>query len=82
MTGKVREAMSEGKPGHTSKAQAVSTGARWYQSKRAPLWFVVAGTFAAAGTYLLGNRTQHPQVRLLNHCAAYFSDAIPASLSY
>ena len=43
----VKESMAEGQPGHTSKAQSVSTGARWFQSKRVPLYFMVGAGEAA-----------------------------------
>ena len=43
----VKGAMAEGQPGHTSKAQSLSTGARWFQSKRVPLYFMVGAGEAA-----------------------------------
>eukprot|EP00891_Asterochloris_glomerata_P000286 jgi/Astpho2/286/Aster-02175 len=58
----VKESMAEGEPGHTSKARSVSTGARWFQSKRVPLYFMVGAGFAGASLYLLTNRSQHPSV--------------------
>jgi len=62
LTEKIKESMAEGQPGHSSKAQSVTTAARWYQSKRVPLYGAVAVGFVGASLYLFGNRTQHPQV--------------------
>lgn len=45
----VKESMAEGEPGHTSKARSVSTGARWFQSKRVPLYFMVGAGKAPLG---------------------------------
>ena len=45
-------------PGIHSRAQVVNTGQRWYQAKRVPLYIMVAGGFAGAATYLLGNRME------------------------
>ena len=47
----VKESMAEGEPGHTSKARSVSTAARWFQSKRVPLYFMVGAGEAARDLY-------------------------------
>ena len=49
---------SSSMPGIHSRAQVVNTGQRWYQAKRVPLYIMVAGGFAGAATYLLGNRME------------------------
>ncbi|KAL3148654.1 hypothetical protein ABBQ38_014075 [Trebouxia sp. C0009 RCD-2024] len=51
-------------PGVSSRAKVVPTGQRWYQAKRVPLYIMVAGGWAAAATYLLGNRSQHSGVEV------------------
>jgi len=41
---------------------SMTTGQRWYQTKRVPLYIMVAGGFIFAGSHLLGNRASHPMV--------------------